>query len=804
MTEKTKKKKKSPKEMDRKELAARSARIARRMWTGFGIFVGFIILLFVLIYNGAIGYTPEIDQLKNPTDKFASTIYASGGEEMGRFYRSKSNRVYVDFDQLSPHLRNALVATEDERFDTHSGIDIKALGRSIIKRIVMGQQNAGGGSTITQQLAKQLYSPESSNIFERALQKPIEWVIAVKLERFYTKDEIIKMYFNQFDFLNNAVGIKTASFVYFGKEPATLNIQEAATLVGMCKNPAYYNPLRFKDRTRERRNVVFEQMAKAGYITEAECDSLKKLPLEVYYHKVDHNDGMAPYFREELRRVMTAKKPDPNNYSKWNRQAFVDDSIAWETNPLFGWCSKNKKPDGSNYDIYSDGLKIYTTIDARMQQYAENAVREQMMLEQKTFDSYHGKKNPYTASESMRGKLIRAAIHRTERYNVLKSQGLSEDEILNNFNTPTDLKMFSYDGDYVAHISPLDSMLIAKSYLRCSTMSMDPATGYVKCYVGGPDFRFFKYDMVSKGRRQIGSTVKPYVYSYAIHNGGLTPCSYRPGGQPAVKWYNTTWSPKGVGGTMTLKSALTSSINSVSAGFMKGTSPNWIEERGEFVFPPSELARWMHSFGITSNLEATPALSLGACEVTLQEMVAAYSAFANGGMRAMPIYVSRICDNRGNVIAEFVPQHTQVFSEDTHYKMVDMMMNVVQAGTGRCILGYLGGAQTAGKTGTTNDNSDGWFMAYTPELVTGVWVGGEERYIRNIGVGGSVAAPVYGRFMQKVYADRSLPYRTSVKFKFPEGYSACEGELGYVGYGDGGGAGGGAGDSFDASEGAFE
>ena len=776
--------------------AERSAYIAKVMWGTFGAIMGFILLLFILIYNGIIGYTPEIDQLKNPTDKFASTIYAAGGEEMGRYYRSKGNRVYVDFDQLSPYLRDALVATEDVRFESHSGIDLRALGRTLVKRIIMGNRSAGGGSTITQQLAKQLYSPESSNIFERALQKPIEWIIAIKLERYYTKDEIVKMYFNQFDFLNNAVGIKSAAHVYFGKEPASLSLVEAATLVGMCKNPSYFNPLRHLERTRERRNVVLEQMEKAGYITAADCNALKQQPLVLSYHKVDHNDGMAPYFREELRRVMTAKKPERKNYPSWNQQAFVDDSIAWEVNPLFGWCNKNQKPDGSNYDIYTDGLKIYTTIDAHMQQYAENAVREHMKSMRRSA------KNPYSVDANMRGKLIRAAIRRTERYRVLKEQGLSENEIIDNFNTPTDVHMFSYDGDYEAHMTPLDSMLTAKSYLRCATMSMDPVTGYVKAYVGGPDFRFFKYDMVSTGRRQIGSTVKPYVYSYAIQNGGLTPCSVRPGGQPAVKWYNNVWTPKGVGGTMTLKSALTSSVNSISAGFMKGTSPNWIEERGEFVFPPSELARWMHTFGITSKLEETPSLSLGACEVTLREMVAAYSAFANGGMRVEPIYVSCICDNRGNIIAEFTPQQSQVMSEDTHYKMVDMMMNVVEHGTGARIKGYLGGAQTCGKTGTTNDNSDGWFMGFTPELVTGVWVGGEERYIRNFGDGGGVAGPVYGRYMKQVYADRSLPYSTSVKFKFPDGYSACAGELFYYGDGDGGDGG----DSYEpeAFEGVFD
>ena len=370
------------------ERARRNARIVKRMWMIFGGVVAFVLLLFVLMYNGVIGYMPEIDQLRNPTDKFASTIYAAGGEEMGRYYRSKGNRVYVDFDQLSPHLHDALVATEDARFEEHSGIDVKALGRAIVKRIILGQKSAGGGSTITQQLAKQLYSPESSNIFERALQKPIEWVIAIKLERYYTKDEIVKMYFNQFDFLNNAVGIKTAAMVYFGKDPSQLNLQESATLVGMCKNPSYYNPLRHSERTRERRNVVLDQMVKAGYLSAADAETAKQTPLVLSYHKVDHNDGLAPYFREELRRVMMAKKPDPKNYPSWNRQAYVDDSTAWEVNPLFGWCNKNTKADGTHYDIYSDGLKIYTTIDERMQKYASFSKQALQLAGQNNLTDY--------------------------------------------------------------------------------------------------------------------------------------------------------------------------------------------------------------------------------------------------------------------------------------------------------------------------------------------------------------------------------------------------------------------------------
>ncbi len=763
--------------------------IVRKMWTAFAIFVALVTLLFVLIYNGVIGYMPPIDQLKNPTDKFASTIYSADGVEMGRYYRSRSNRIYVDFDE-------------------HSGIDVKAIGRAIVKRIMMGQKSAGGGSTITQQLAKQLYSPESHNIFERALKKPVEWVIAVKLERYYTKDEIIKMYFNQFDFLNNAVGIKMASEVYFDKEPKDLNIQEAATLVGMCKNPSYYNPVRYNERTRQRRNVVFEQMVKAGYLSETECEQLKAQPLIIKFKKLDHNDGPAPYFREELRRVMSAKKPKRSDYPSWNQQAFVDDSVAWEVNPLYGWCNKNTKPDGSHYDIYTDGLKIYTTIDSRMQEYAEKAVHKHMSktLQPAFLRERGGTKNPYTNNKnelSSAGKqaLINAAIRHSERYRVLKSQGKSDAEIMENFKTPTQMHLFNYEGGFDAQMTPLDSLLYTKSFLRCAMMSMDPVTGFVKAYVGGPNFRFFKYDMVSTGRRQIGSTVKPFVYSQAIEFGGLTPCSTRPGGAPNIIWHNEVYNPanEGSGGGMTLKQALTYSKNWISAGFMRGTRENWIERNGYYTMAPDELAKWMHSFGITSYLDPVPALSLGACEVSLREMVAAYSAFANGGMRVEPVYVSRITDNRGNVLAEFTGNQTEIMSEDTYLKMLSMLLNVVNEGTGaRLRYAYGINAEMGGKTGTTNFHSDGWFMGFTPELVTGVWVGGEERYIHfnsmAMGQGAEAALPILGYFMKWIYDDKNLPYKQSTKFQFPNGFNPCGDELGgYYGAGGGSWSGGGGG-----------
>ena len=765
----------------------RNARIVRRMWQGFGIFIALLVILFVLIYNGIIGYMPPIAELKNPTDKFASTLYSSDGQEMGRIYKSKGNRVYVDFDQMSKHLSDALISTEDVRFMSHSGIDVRAIMRSVVKRIILGNASAGGGSTITQQLAKQLYTPKSSNIFQRALQKPIEWVIAMKIERYYTKDEIIKMYFNQFDFLNNAVGIKTASYVYFGKDPRDLNVQESAMLVGMCKNPSYYNPLRYPDRARQRRNVVLDQMRKAGCLSDADCASLKTTPVELHYHKVNKNDGMAPYFREELRRMMMAKEPRFEDYPDWNRQAFYGDSVEWVTNPLYGWCDKCHKADGSPYDVYSDGLKIYTTIDSRMQKHLEDAVRQHMggTLQPNFLRERGGTRNPYSSdpqelTAKQKQALIKAAIRQTARYRALKASGMSDNEIMRNFNTPTEMRLFTYNGEVDRVMSPLDSLLYTKSYLRCGVMSMDPQTGYIKAYVGGPDFRFFKYDMVSTGRRQIGSTVKPFLYTLAMEN-GYTPCDRLRNTQPVING----WAPRNaghgrIGQMVDLRWALT-------------YSNNWISARLIDALKPANLVNMLHNFGITNKLDTVPALCLGPCDVSVKEMVSAYSAFANKGMRAQPMFVTRICDNSGNVLAEFTPQQTEVMSEEAYYKILSMLLNVVDAGTGaRLRYAYHIDAQMGGKTGTTNFNADGWFMGFTPELVTGVWVGGEERFIHfasmAYGQGAEMALPIYGLYMKSIYDDPSLPYSQSTKFDFPADFNPCGG-LGGYGYGSGGGGG---------------
>lgn len=754
------------------------------MWSAFAVFVVLLCVIFYLIYNGVIGYMPQVEELKNPTDRFASVLYTDDGVEMGRYYHSKGNRVYVDFDQMSPYLTQALIATEDVRFESHSGIDMRGLARAVIKRGIFRKKNAGGGSTITQQLAKQLYSPESSGTLERMLQKPIEWVIAVKLERYYTKDEIIKMYFNQFDFLNNAVGIKSAAFVYFGKEPKDLSLTESATLVGMAKNPSYYNPVRYNERTRGRRNIVLEQMYKADMISKEELQALCEQPLTLDFHRVDHKDGIAPYFREELRRMMTATEPKEDDYPSWNHQAYVDDSIQWANNPLFGWCEKNRKPDGTTYNIYTDGLKIYTTIDSRMQRYAEEAVLNHLgkSLQRKFIKERGGTKNPYTSNRAeltlqQRDALIQKAIKQSERFRVLRIAGYSDEEIMKDFKEPREMRVFSYNGGKDTVMTPLDSLLYTKSYLRTGVMSMDPITGYVKAYIGGPSFKFFQYDMVSTGRRQIGSTMKPFLYTYAMEE-GYTPCDEFLNSQPTIyDEAGNAWTPRNsghsrIGEMVNLRWALTN-------------SNNWISARLMDCLSPAQLVRNMHNFGITNHLDAVKSLCLGPCEISIKEMVTAYSAFANKGMRVDPLFVTRITDNQGNVISEFTAPHTECISEDAYYKILSILLNVVDSGTGNRLrrAPYALTAQMGGKTGTTNYNADGWFMGFTPKLVTGVWVGGEERYIHfnsmANGQGAEMALPIYGLFMRKVYDDSSLPYSQGDTFVFPEAFDACHKE--YIG-----------------------
>lgn len=761
--------------------AARTKKMIRALWTINFCGVALVMLIGVMIYHGYIGYMPPVEGLLNPEDRFASRLFTSDGVEMGRFYQSRNNRVYADYSEISPNVINALIATEDERFMQHSGIDIMALSRVLFKTILLRQKNAGGGSTITQQLAKQLYSPESDGLMDRFIQKPVEWAIAVKLERYYTKEEIIKMYLNQFDFLNNAVGIKTAAHVYFNTTPDSLKIEQAAMLVGMAKNPSLYNPVRAdrKDAAVGRRNVVLQQMLKADLITEAECDSLCALPLDVKFTKVDHKNGIAPYFREAVRLMMQAKEPRRGDYPDWDQQRFVDDSIQWATNPLYGWVEKNPKPDGTKYNIYTDGLRIYTSIDSRMQKYAEEAVIDHLKNTlQPQFDREKGSRGPYTTNSAELGqltprKLIDRAIRQSERYRVLKNAGMSDAEIMEEFDKPVDMTVFSYDGGQVQKtMSPRDSVVYQKMFLRAGFMSMDPLTGQVKAYVGGPNFHFFQYDMAGVGRRQIGSTVKPFLYTYAFED-GFTPCDMFLNAQPSITLpTGEVWAPRNtgharIGEMVDLYWALTNSNNWISARLMSELSP-------------STLARTMHTFGITNHLDPVVSLCLGPCDVSVREMVTAYTAFSNKGLRVDPIYVTKITDNNGNVISEFTPQYTEVMSQEAYFKMVNILQNVINSGTGSRLrrAPYNITAVMGGKTGTTNYNADGWFMGFTPNLVSGVWVGGDERYIHfnrmAQGQGAAMALPIYGLYMKKVYADKSLPYSQTLQFpEPPAGFSPC-------------------------------
>lgn len=751
------------------------SRIALLFWLLFGFGILFITLMFVLINKGWIGYLPPINELQNPKSKFATEVYSSDLQVLGQYYR-KENRVGVQYFEISKDVVNALIATEDVRYYDHSGIDGMALTRAIILRGIFQRKSSGGGSTITQQLAKQLYSPDADNLIERALQKPIEWVISTKLEKLYTKEEILTMYLNQFDFNHNAVGIKLAAATYFGKLPSKLKIEEAATLVGMCKNPSLYNPVRFNERTRIRRNVVLHQMLKADYITDNQYDSLKVLPLTLKYNKVDHKFGLATYFREYLRQVLTAKEPVESNYPAWQKQKFIEDSWAWENDPLFGFCNKNLKPDGTPYNIYDDGLKIYTTIDSRMQNYAEEAVSEHMQsLQSKFFKEKKNRRNaPFARmvpQEEINSILTRAKKD-SERYRRMKSQGFSNAEIDASFNKPVEMQVFSYKGEIDTILSPMDSISYRKHFLRCGFMSIDAKSGQVKAYVGGPDFTEFQYDMVNLGKRQVGSTVKPYLYTLAMEE-GMAPCNetqWRPttiidgNGEPWTA--KTTTKGKSIGDIVTLRWGLANSDNWISAYLMS-------------LFTPESLVKLMKSFGIKSQLDPVVSLCLGTSEISLGEMVDAYTAFPNKGIRIDPLYVTRIEDANGNVIASFEPQMHEIFSESTAYKMIYMMRSVVDGGTGGRIRSRYGlHMQMGGKTGTTQNNSDGWFMGYTPSLVSGAWVGGEDRSIHfdstADGQGASMALPIWAIYMKKVLNDSKLGYSANEVFDIPQSFNANE------------------------------
>ena len=746
------------------------------MWKLTGALFIVAILFITLLSLGAIGYLPDIDELENPIDKYASQVISSDNKLLFTYSLMNDNRIFVDYSDLSPHLINALVSTEDRRYYSHSGIDIIGLGRAIFKTVILNREESGGGSTITQQLAKLLYSPRVSNKLQRLFQKPVEWVIAAKLERYYSKDEIINLYLNKYDFNYNAVGIESAARTYFNKTPKELNIEEAAMLIGMLKNASLYNPLRRPDITHQQRNVVLNQMRKARHISRNDADSIMKLPIELEFNRSGHIDISAPYYRQHLAKVMTAKKPERKNYASWQEQQFIEDSESWKTNPLYGWCNKNKKPDGSKYNIYTDGLKIYSTIDSRMQYHAESAVSEH--LGESLQDQFDREKRgrsyaPYSREVvDQVDKLLNTAMKQSDRYRIMKNAGWEEEDIVRKFKEePVEMKVFSWERQEIDTImTPWDSIRYHKFFLRTGFMAMDPHTGHVKAYVGGPNYKYFKYDMVSTGKRQIGSTIKPYLYTLAMEE-GMTPCNELIH-QPITLITETgeEWTPRNPGHTagemVTIKWGLQRSSNWVTAYIMS-------------QFSPYAFARMLHSFGLKTAADPVVSLALGPNDASVSEMVSAYSSFINKGIRVEPVLVTRIEDSHGNELATFVPSMSEIFSESTSYKMLNMLTAVVDGGTGnRLRWRYNIKGAMGGKTGTTNNNSDGWFMSFTPDLVVGCWVGGEERAIHfdNMaeGQGASMALPVHGLFYQKIYADPELNYNGNSLFDIPENYNPCQ------------------------------
>lgn len=752
--------------------------IIRSLWVLLALGVLAASVGFVAIENGWVGYMPPIEDLQNPINRFATQVYSADGKVLGTWNYNRENRIMVDYNQLSPTLVQALVATEDVRFYEHSGIDFFALGRAIVKRGIFGQKSAGGGSTITQQLAKQLYSEKAHSVMERLLQKPIEWVIAVKLERNYTKDEILTMYLNYFDFLHNAVGIKTASNTYFSKDPKDLKTTEAAVLVGLCKNPSYFNPVRHPERSLERRNVVLSQMEKAGYITEVERDSMSALPLGLKFHVSDHKDGIAQYFRDYLRRYMMAKRPEKSDYFEWNMVKYYVDSLNWETDPLYGWCNKNRKKDGESYNVYTDGLKVYTTIDSRMQEYAEKAVYEHVakFLQPAFTKEKKGRKMaPFSGSLSMEqvNSIMMRSVRQCDRYRAMKASGASEDEIMQAFRTKREMTVFSYHGEIDTIMTPMDSIRYYKSFLRTGFMSMCPQNGHVKAYVGGMDFSHFAYDMAMEGRRQVGSTIKPFLYSLAMEN-GFSPCDEAPNVQQTYMVAGKPWTPRNgskarYGDMVTLKWGLQQSNNWISAYLMSKLNPQ-------------AFVTLLHEYGIRNpNIHPSMSLCLGPCEITVGEMVSAYTAFVNHGIRAAHMFVTRIEDNEGNVIAQFQPRMNEVISEQSAHKMLYMLRAVVDGGTGgRLRFRYGLKAQIGGKTGTTDNNSDAWFIGVTPKLVSGMWVGGDDRDIHfdsmAMGQGATMALPIFAYYMQSIYKDQILGYSEDDVFDVPADFNPCPSE----------------------------
>ena len=749
-------------------------RIVRWFWIILLVPITCFILLVLAVW--AFADIPSFEELENPESKLATQVIAEDGEILTTFHIE--NRSYVTYGDLSPYLIEAAVATEDVRFYSHSGIDFQSLARVLVKTLLLNDSSQGGGSTITQQLAKTLYPRENLGgsipgvrHMKMVWIKLKEWITAVKLERNYTKNEILTMYMNAVFFGSNAYGIKTASQTFFSKDPSELNAEESAMLVGMVNKPTRYNPVLNPDKALGRRNFVLGQMAKAGYLTGHEADSLCALPVTLAYHVLDHNAGLAPYFRDMLRRTMNAKKPERSSYSVY--EDYKVDSLQWADNDLYGWLHKNKKTDGTPYSLDRDGLRIYTTINYKMQQYAEEAVAEHLGLDlQKGFwrDLSRKKHRPFSdeVDKATIDRLMSQARRWSDRYRIMKSRGASEQEISASFREPVEMRVFSWDGKgYIDTLmTPDDSIRYYKSFLRAAFMAIEPETGHVKAYVGGPDYRYFKYDNVRQGKRQVGSTIKPFLYTLAMQE-GMSPCDQVVNVPQTFIVGDDTWTPQStdrdewIGQTVTLKWGLTTSSNNISAYLMK-------------QFGPHAMAEMMRKMGIGSHIEEVPSLCVGPADLSLYEMVAAYNTFPSGGVYVEPLFVTRIEDNMGNLLSEFSNEKREAISEQTAYLMANLMQGVVTGGTAvRLRYKYHLMGEIAGKTGTTNDQADGWFMGYTPALTAGVWVGAEDRQVHfesmTLGQGSNMALPIWGIFMNKVIEDGTLGITGDEKFIAPAG-----------------------------------
>ena len=744
-------------------------KIVKWFWILFTVPILMVGGLIALVW--AFADIPSFEELENPDSKLATQVIAEDGEILTTFHIE--NRSYVTFGELSENLVNAAVATEDVRFYNHSGIDFKSLGRVAVKTLLGGDSSQGGGSTITQQLAKTLYPREdvSSKIPGVSILKMVwiklkEWVTAVKLERSYTKDEIMNMYMNAIFFGSNAYGIKAASQTFFAKAPSELTVEEAATLVGMVNKPTRYNPVLNPDKSLVRRNFVISQMEKAGFITREECDSIQQVPITLSYQIQDHNAGLGPYFRDMLRRTMNAKEPKRSSYAQY--EDYVVDSLQWADNAFYGWLNKNTKADGSKYNLDRDGLRIYTTINYKMQKYAEEAVAEHLGKDlQKSFwrDLRWKKNKPFSndIDPKMIDQLMKQARRWSDRYRIMKANGASESQIKKSFSEPVKMRVFSWDepGYVDTVMTPDDSIKYYKSHLRAAFMAIEPHTGHVKAYVGGPNYRYFKYDNVRQGKRQVGSTIKPFLYTLAMQE-GMTPCDKVVNVPQTFLVNDTTWTPKStdkdewIGQTVTLKWGLTKSSNNISAYLMK-------------QYGPHAMTDMMRKMGVGSYIDETYSLCVGSADISVYEMVAAYNTFPSKGVFVTPIFVTRIEDNMGNVIGEFSNAKREAIGEHTAYLMANLMQGVVNSGTGvrlRAKYGLKG--EVAGKTGTTNDQSDGWFIGYTPTLTAGVWVGAEDRQVHfeslALGGGSNMALPIWGLFMQKVLADGTLGVSENDRF----------------------------------------